>query len=58
MSERELRNEKTSKTIVGSTFVLLVGLLLLLSTLSSCSSTKSHCRGFVWDAARDCPAYR
>lgn len=39
MSERELREEKTSKTIVGSAFVLLVGLLLLLSSCSSSSYT-------------------
>ena len=35
MSERELREEKTSKTIVGSAFVLLVGLVLLLSSCAS-----------------------
>ena len=39
MSEKELREEKTSKTIVGSAFVLLVGLLLLLSSCSSSSYT-------------------
>ena len=39
MSEQELKNEKTSKTIVGSAFILMLGLVLLLSTLSSCSSS-------------------
>ena len=57
MSERELRNEKASKTIVGSTFVLLVGLLLLLSTLSSCSSVRQTC-GTANNWNTSCPAYR
>jgi len=57
MSEKELKQEKTSKVVVGSTFVLLIGTLLLLSTLSSCS-TSSHCQGNVWGAAANCPAYR
>jgi hypothetical protein len=39
MSEKELREEKASKTIVGSTFVLLVALVLLLSSCSSSSYT-------------------
>ena len=58
MSEKELKQEKTSKLVVGSTFVLLVGALLLLSTLSSCSSKVAHCQGNVWGAAASCPAYR
>ena len=57
MSERELRNEKASKTIVGSTFVLLVGLLLLLSTLSSCSSVRQTC-GTANNWNTSCAAYR
>ena len=39
MSERELKQERASKMIVGSTFITVVGLLLLLSTLSSCASS-------------------
>jgi len=39
MSEKELKQEKTSKIVVGSTFLLLAGAMLLLSTLSSCASS-------------------
>tara|TARA_R110001592_G_scaffold40127_1_gene132006 strand:- start:499 stop:663 length:165 start_codon:yes stop_codon:yes gene_type:complete len=39
MSEKELKNEKTSKVIVGSTFLLLAGVLLFLSSCSSSSYT-------------------
>ena len=48
MSEKELKEEKTSKAIVGSTFVLLVGLVLLLSSLSSCvSSNYQTCAAYA-----------
>jgi len=57
MSERELKEEKTSKAIVGSTFVLVVGLLLLLSSLSSCSSVRQTC-GTANNWNTSCAAYR
>ena len=57
MSERELKQERASKMIVGSTFVTVVGLLLLLSTLSSCSSVRQTC-GTPNNWNNNSPAYR
>ena len=55
MSERELKEEKTSKAIVGSTFVLLVGLVLLLSSLSSCvSSNYQACAAYASVECENC----
>ena len=57
MSERELKQERASKMIVGSTFITVVGLLLLLSTLSSCSSVRQTC-GTANNWNTSCAAYR
>ena len=39
MSEQELKNEKTSKLVVGSTFLILAVAMLFLSSCSSSSYT-------------------
>mgnify|MGYP003116350978 FL=1 len=57
MSEKELKQEKTSKVVVFLPLIILVTVLLFLT---SCGTTQAGCgSGFTWGAAAlDCPAYR
>jgi len=54
MSEQERIQEKTSKLVVGSTFLILAGAMLLLSFISSCSTSYTSCAAYASIECENC----